>query len=263
MSPEERQLLAALFERTRSAANAARDRDAESFIDAAIREQPYAPYLLAQAVVLQEKGLEAASARIRDLEDHVARLQQGQNSAAPAESGGFLGGLGSIFGHAPEQPRPPQPQAGDAFAQTVDRDSRQGRLYDDYDRNNPPQRSAPWGQQQPQYDPRMAAPAPAAGPWGQATSGGGGFLKGALGAAAGVAGGVLLADTLRGAFGSHMSGLGLGSPFGLGATGQPPVEETVVNNYYVDDNRQPSDNTDADPGFDDTPVDDSDDSDYV
>ncbi len=31
----------------------------------------------------------------------------------------------------------------------------------------------------------------------------------------------------------------------------------------MDDNRQPSDDTDTDPGFDDTPVDDSDDSDYV
>ena len=262
MSPEERQLLTALFERTRAAANAPRDRDAENLIDSAVREQPYAPYLLAQAVILQEKGLEAASARIRDLEDQVARLQQGHDGPAPAESGGFLGGLGSIFGRAPEQARPPQPHSGDAFAQTVDHDSRQGRLYDDYDRNNPPQRTAPWGQQPPQYDPRMAAPA-AAGPWGQAASGGGSFLKGALGAAAGVAGGVLLADTLRGAFGSHMSGLGLGSPFGFGSTGQPPVEETVVNNYYMDDNRQPSDDTDTDPGFDDTPVDDSDDSDYV
>lgn len=261
MSPEERQLLSALFDRTRAAANSPRDRDAESFIDAAMREQPYAPYLLAQAVILQEKGLEAASTRIRDLEDQVARLQQGQNSAAPAESGGFLGGLGSIFGRAPEPPRQPAQHSGDAFAQTVDRDARQGRLYDDYDRNAPPQRPDPWGQQQqPQYDPRMAAPA--AGPWGQASSGGS-FLKGALGAAAGVAGGVLLADTLRGAFGSHMSGLGLASPFGLGATGQPPVEETVVNNYYMDDNRQPADDTDTDPGFDDPPVDDSDDSDYV
>ena len=261
MSPEERQLLSSLFDRTRAAANAPRDRDAESLIDTSVREQPYAPYLLAQAVILQEKGLEAASARIRELEDQVAHLQQAHDSPAPAESGGFLGGLGSIFGRGPEQPRQQQQHAGDAFAQTVDRDSRQGRLYDDYDRNAPPQRPGPWGQQQPQYDPRMAAPA--AGPWGQASSGGGSFLKGALGAAAGVAGGMLLADRLRGAFGSHMSGLGLASRFGMGATGQPQVEETVVNNYYMDDNSRQVADADTDPGFDDTPIDDSDDSNYA
>ncbi|MGA8170540.1 MAG: DUF2076 family protein, partial [Methylocystis sp.] len=62
----------------------------------------------------------------------------------------------------------------------------------------------------------------------------GGFLKGALGAAAGVAGGVLLADGIRGLFhGGAGGGLGIDSGFqhtGLGQGG----ETNVVNNYYGD-----------------------------
>ncbi len=62
--------------------------------------------------------------------------------------------------------------------------------------------------------------------------GGGGFLKGALGAAAGVAGGVLLADSIRGLFsgGAHNS-LGIASGFDGGGFGNSGGE-TVVNNYY-------------------------------
>jgi hypothetical protein len=46
-----------------------------------------------------------------------------------------------------------------------------------------------------------------------------------------VAGGMLLANSLSGIFGNHMSSLGLGSP----VSGNAPVEETVVNNYFGND----------------------------
>ena len=69
---------------------------------------------------------------------------------------------------------------------------------------------------------------------------GGGFLHGALGAAAGVAGGVLLADSIRGLFGGHNNPMGIasgvpgfgGSGFGSSGLGGG---ETVVNNYYGND----------------------------
>ena len=62
-----------------------------------------------------------------------------------------------------------------------------------------------------------------------AAEGGGGFLHGALGAAAGVAGGVLLADSMRGLFGGHNSSLGIGAGVpGFGGGGN----ETITNNYY-------------------------------
>jgi hypothetical protein len=55
-------------------------------------------------------------------------------------------------------------------------------------------------------------------------------LTGALGTAAGVAGGVLLADSIRGLFAGHNNSLGIGS--GFGGMGPAAGGETVVNNYY-------------------------------
>ena len=68
MSPEESQLLKGLFERTKAASATPRDREAETLIADAVRDQPAAPYYLAQAVIVQEKGLEAAAAHIKQLE---------------------------------------------------------------------------------------------------------------------------------------------------------------------------------------------------
>ena len=72
-----------------------------------------------------------------------------------------------------------------------------------------------WGQQQP--------PAPESG----------GFLKGALGTAAGVAGGVLLADGIRSLF-SHGAGYGGMGNLGIGSGFTPAGGDTVINNYYGD-----------------------------
>ena len=60
MSPEERQMLADLFERIRANASASRDPQAEAFINDAVRAQPYAPYVLAQTVLVQQQALRAA-----------------------------------------------------------------------------------------------------------------------------------------------------------------------------------------------------------
>jgi hypothetical protein len=57
-------------------------------------------------------------------------------------------------------------------------------------------------------------------------------LTGALGTAAGVAGGVLLADSIRGLFTGHNNSLGIGS--GFGGTGSGLAGDTIVNNYYGD-----------------------------
>ena len=64
MTPDERQLLAGLFDRVRSAASAPRDRDAEAFIADQVRAQPYATYLLAQTVIMQEQTMDQAAQRI-------------------------------------------------------------------------------------------------------------------------------------------------------------------------------------------------------
>ncbi|MDA5636985.1 MULTISPECIES: DUF2076 domain-containing protein [Agrobacterium] len=224
MSPEESQLLKGLFERTRAASATPRDREAETLIADAVRDQPAAPYYLAQAVIVQEKGLEAAAAHIKQLEDRIHALESGNSAPQAAAQGGFLS---SIFGTGQSQPPAPTPVPA---PQASWRNDTAG------------QTAGPWGSpagQQP------------GGPWSQqpaafGRTSGGGFLQGALGTAAGVAGGMLLANSLSGIFGGHMSSLGLGSPFGGNSgIGNAPVEETVINNYYGD-SASPQNNDDDD-----------------
>lgn len=203
MTPDERQLLTGLFDRMTGAASQQRDREADAFIADRVRGQPYAPYLLSQTVIVQEQALRAAADKIQALE---AQVQGGQ----PQEETSFLGHLGkSIFGGGPTSApqRQPAPPAGGAWGQ---------------------------GQTQGYAQPQQ----PQGGPWAGGGQGyapqGGGFLRGALGAAAGVAGGVLAADALRGLFGGHNNPFGIASGgFGGGSGGFGG--ETIVNNYYGDD----------------------------
>ncbi len=81
MSPEERQLLVDLFDRTRQASSNPRDREAESFISDQVRSQPYAPYLLAQTVIVQDQALRAANERLQQLEQ---RLRETRGRRQPA-----------------------------------------------------------------------------------------------------------------------------------------------------------------------------------
>jgi hypothetical protein len=210
MSPEERQLITGLFDRIRSAANTPRDPEAEALIADAVKSMPYAPYFLVHAVLVQDQALRAANERPQHLEARLSDLEQQGQRQRPG-SAGFLGGLGSIFGSPGPQTQP----------------------------------RGPWGP--PASQQQSYPPPPEPGPWGGVPRAGGGFLQGALGTAAGVAGGVLLADSIRGLFG----GLGIGS--GLGGFGGLGGGETIVNNYYDDTPRTDA----ADPGT--TVVDDYDD----
>ncbi|MDH7796574.1 MULTISPECIES: DUF2076 domain-containing protein [unclassified Beijerinckia] len=185
MTPDERQLLAGLFDRIRNASGGQRDAEAEAFIADGVRQQPYAPYLLAQSVIVQDETLKAAAAKIEELE---ARLREQEGAHKP---GSFLGGIGKSIlqsqQQAPQQQAQPAPDnrwthGGEPVAPP----QQQGGA------SWPPQAGVPMQQpmqqsmQQPMQQP-----------------GGGGFLKGALGAAAGVAGGMLLANSLSGLFGAH------------------------------------------------------------
>jgi hypothetical protein len=201
MTPEERQMLSGLFERVQTVAQTARDPEAEAFIGDAMRAQPHAPYVLAQTVLVQQQALEAAARRVQELEAQV-------KAAAPQETS-FLGSLGkSLFGGGAPAPAP-RPAPGPDYQQP------QRPAY------APQQQYAP----QPQYAPQQA------GPWGGAPSAGApSFLGSALTTAAGVAGGVILANSLGGLFGGHS---GFGGGFGAGGFGGGG--ETVVNNYYEDD----------------------------
>jgi hypothetical protein len=202
MTPEERQLLAGLFDRIRTASNSPRDAEAEAFIAENVKNLPQAPYLLAQAVLIQEQALAAANQRLQELEAKV-------HSAESQSSQSFLGGLGkSLFGSssapqpAPQSAPAPRPPAA-----------------------APAGPSGPWGQTQ-----QGGGQSGGGGPWG----GGGSFLSGALTTAAGVAGGMLLADSVRNLFTSgHNLGLANMAGPGLLGGGSTPGE-TTVNNYYSD-----------------------------
>jgi len=201
MSPEERRLLAELFERTREAASHPRDREAEALIAELVRGQPAAPYLLAQAVIVQEQALKAADEQLQDMQGYIddleARLQEleAQAQGARGQQGRPAGGfLGSVFGGN----EPPRQQTRSAVPP-----SGSGSVWGSgrtLDPGPAPQQSAPWPGQ------RQAAPPP---PPEQPQ--GGGFLKGALTTAAGVAGGVLLANSIKGLFGGHNDPMGMSS----------------------------------------------------
>jgi hypothetical protein len=187
MTPEERRLITGLFDRMRNFGVPAKDREAEQLIQQSLREVPDAPYMLVQSVLVQEHALEAANRRVLELEDRVHNLEEGASGRRAESSGSFLGGL---FGGASRQT-----STGGSVPQVGPR-------------------SAPGPG-------ASAAPAYGAGPspWqtgAPAASGGGGFLRQALSTAAGVAGGMVLADSIRGMLGGGAFGHGIGSAWGAG-----------------------------------------------
>lgn len=109
LNPEDRRAIEGLFNRLAEAERRtpARDRDAEALINAEIERLPSAPYYMAQTIVVQQQGLEAADARIRELESQLAQRDQ-QRQRSPWDRGedgydqrqqrsGFGGGYGGGF----------------------------------------------------------------------------------------------------------------------------------------------------------------------
>ena len=172
MQSEEQQLIDGLFDRLKQAESqtGARDRAAEQRIQARIREQPAAPYYMAQSIIIQEAALKRMDQRVKALEAQVNALQQ-QAAQPQQSSGGFLSNLfGGGHRSAPAPQQAPNYQAAQQNQAAW---------------NNAPQQQ-PYGQG---YGQPAAAPSRA-----------GSFIGGALQTAAGVAGGVMLADMLTGMF---------------------------------------------------------------
>lgn len=186
MTPQERDVIAGIFDRLKQAANQPRDPEAERFIADRLREQPYAPYAMAQAVYVQEQAVTNLHAQVEDLQAQLRELQEraAQPAPQPQQSGGFLSG---IFGGG--QQAPARPGSVPSFPQ------RAGQAP-----------SSAWTNQQPMQpgpQPGMMGAAPQPGPWANqaAPSAGGGFMASALTTAAGVAGGMMLGNVLSNAFG--------------------------------------------------------------
>jgi hypothetical protein len=175
MTPDERQLITGLFDRMRGVGSVEKDRDAEALISQSVRQLPDASYMLVQSVLVQEQALQQADQRIRELEQQVQRLEAQVAKARPASSSGSFLGLGGLFGGSKPEVQA-QPAAGGSVPVTG--------------------RPSPTVGGQP-----IGAPAPSAwGPSGAAAQppAGGGFLQSAMATAAGVAGGMLLANSIRG-----------------------------------------------------------------
>jgi hypothetical protein len=169
MNADERQLITQLFERMRNYGPPEKDRDAESLIKELVRANPDAVYMLVQSVLVQEQALEAANTRIRDLEEQLRGLEEADRPRG-GRSGGFLGGYWG--GRGSQESRSSVPQVGSRSTPSAYGSRDEGR--------------SPWSQSPP---PPQAPPQPA--------SSGGGFMRSALATAAGVAGGVLVADSIR------------------------------------------------------------------
>ncbi|WP_426129935.1 DUF2076 domain-containing protein [Pseudomonas sp. DWP1b1] len=178
MNSEEQTLIDGLFSRLQQAEtdSAPRDAQAEARIKEHMTRQPAAGYYMTQSILVQEHALKSLDAQnkqqaqqIRQLQDELQRAKSAQ--PAPASSGGFLS---SIFGGGGSRDQQPAQSA-------------------------PPSSGGGWreparpGFSQPAPQQNYQQPAPAA-PVGS------GFLGGAMKTAAGVAGGVLLAEGISSLF---------------------------------------------------------------
>jgi hypothetical protein len=184
MTPDERQMVADLFDRLAALEDAERDPNAERAIRDGLRQAPNAVYALVQTALVQDEALRQANARIEELE---AELGIGRE---PPRQSGFLGSMRDALLGRQEAPRAgsvPSVRPGDA-----------------------PMGVPPGYRTEPQPMPQGPAPGGA----------GGSFLGTAAAAAAGVIGGSLLMDSIRSMTGHRGGGIGhaaageSGSPWG-------------------------------------------------
>jgi hypothetical protein len=164
MDNNERELISGLFERMRAQGYIEKDQDAAALIDRGVRQNPDAPYMLVQSVLVQELALQQADQRIRDLERQVQEAQSGRGAHS---GGGFLGGL---FGGG-RSSAPPSRGSVPSYGSSSYRGARGGGPFD----------GSPGGRPMPMGQPAAA---------------GGGFMRQAMATAAGVAGGMLLANSI-------------------------------------------------------------------
>ncbi|WPN46574.1 DUF2076 domain-containing protein [Pseudomonas sp. P8_241] len=182
MNSEEQTLIDGLFSRLQQAESdaAPRDGQAEARIKEHLTRQPAAGYFMTQAILVQEAAIKSLDEQNRrqtqQIQQLQAELQQAKAQSAPAPAASSGGFLSSIFGGATRDPQPVPTQSAPP--------SNAGW--------REPGRSS-FGSQQnfgaPQHN--YAPQAPAAGS---------SFLGGALKTAAGVAGGVMLAQGISSLF---------------------------------------------------------------
>lgn len=187
MNSEEQTLIDGLFSRLQQAEtdSAPRDAQAEARIKEHLTRQPAAGYFMTQAILVQEAAIKSLDEQNKQLTQKVQQLQaelqsaKAQTAAPAPSSGGFLS---SIFGGGS---RDPQPAPTQSAAPSNGGWREPGRPSFN---SQPPQQNFGAAPQQ-NYAPQQQAPAA-----------GSSFLGGALKTAAGVAGGVMLAQGISSLF---------------------------------------------------------------
>ena len=171
MNSEEQTLIDGLFSRLQQAeaGSAPRDAQAQALINEHLARQPAAAYYMTQAILVQEAALKQLDQQNKQLQAELAQARAAQAPAPASGSGSFLSGL---FGGGDRAPAAP------AAA---------------------PASSGGWRDGPAAVPPAPAAPQPAT----VAPAAGSSFLGGALKTAAGVAGGVMLAQGISSLFSQH------------------------------------------------------------
>lgn len=185
MTDHERNLLNQFLQQLMQARVETKDPEAEMLIRNAVSRNPDAPYLLVQRALIVDQAVEAANARIAQLQQQLDRATSGQRSPA---GGSFLGD--QAWGRSPSQGAAMPAAAGmPAATAPTGRGGLLSRLRGD------PQP----GYGAPAYAPGMAAPG---------GSRMGSFLGTAAATAAGVAGGAFLFHGLSNLMGNDGGGAG-------------------------------------------------------
>jgi len=170
----EQRVISGLFSRLQQAeaGSGPRDAQAERLIQECIAKQPAAPYYMAQAMLVQEAAIKRLNDQVNALQQQVTQLQNQPKQS----SGGFLAGL---FGGGSTTTESRPAAVSNSGSQPI---PGAANYASNQYANNQYANNANSGY----------APA--------ASRGGGSFLSGALQTAAGVAGGVVIADMLTGMF---------------------------------------------------------------
>ena len=204
MTPEERELVANLFKRLAELERTPRDPDAERIIREGLARAPNAVYALVQTALLQDEALKVADQRIAEMEEALAQPQPSDR-----RSGSFLDNMrDSLLGREPSRGSVP-PVGGD---RPMGAPPGYGRDRDPWGRSDAPMAGDSGYGGPPSRAPMAGGPgyggpgyggpppgAPMAGPGG----GGGSFLGTAAATAAGVVGGGLLMNSIRGMLGGQ------------------------------------------------------------
>ena len=184
MTPQERQLVDDLFDRLAKLESSPREPDADAAIAQGLRRAPNAVYALVQTALVQDEALKRASARIQELEG---------GEQEPRPSGGFLDSMrDAILGPGQSRGSVPSVRPGEGAQRGPVWNSGQALEQADARMGNDPRMN----------DPRSGNPGGGLFSGGNPGGGGGGsFLGTAAATAAGVIGGSMLMNSIKGLMG--------------------------------------------------------------